>query len=90
MGSRRFLLPALLLAATLLFAVGVIAERSAAEDHAEPAAVAGEGGHAAEEGEAEEGEPIRTAEEGSGEEHVLGSTWSRRGWSSSRFWPALR
>ena len=72
--SGRFSLAALLAVATLLFAVGVIAERSSADEHAEPTASAesseaghaeeGEGAHAAEEAPSPEG----GAAESSGEE----------------------
>jgi hypothetical protein len=74
-------LPGLLAAATLLFAVGVIAERSVADQHAEPAvkAEASEAGRAEQEGEA--GEAAHTDEapanppgesSESGSERVLG------------------
>ena len=51
--SRRFLLSALLAAATLLFSVGVNAERSSADDHAGPAVAAS--AESGEEGHSEEG-----------------------------------
>ncbi len=81
LAARRFLLPALLAAATLLFAVGVIAERSTADDHTEPAvsaasSEAGEAGHAEEQGEEGEVEPAgartESAEERNEEERLLG------------------
>ena len=52
--APRFVLAGLLATATLLFAVGVSAERSAADEHAKPAvrAEAGASGHAEEGGEA--------------------------------------
>ena len=51
--APRFVLAGLLATATLLFAVGVSAERSAADEHAKPAvrAEAGASGHAEEGGE---------------------------------------
>ena len=60
--SGRFSLAALLAVATLLFAVGVIAERSAADEHVEPTASAesGEAGHA------DEGEAAHAEEGGEG------------------------
>jgi Flp pilus assembly protein TadB len=72
--SGRFSLAALLAVATLLFAIGVIAERSSADEQVEPTASAesgeaahaaeGEGAHAAEEAPSTEG----GASESSGEE----------------------
>jgi hypothetical protein len=78
---RRFVLAGLLAAATLLFAVGVIAERSVTDEHTGPAvsAEASEPGHTEVEGQAGEGAhadeatastPAESAE--AGRERVLG------------------
>jgi hypothetical protein len=66
LAARRFLLAGLLAAATLLFAIGVTAERSADDEAGAPAASveASEGGHAEEDAEAAHSE---AAESGEGE-----------------------
>ena len=70
--SWRFSLAALLAVATLLFAIGVIAERSSADEQVEPTASAesGEAGHAEEGAHAAEEAPSTEggASESSGEE----------------------
>jgi hypothetical protein len=75
--ARQFPLAALLAAATLLFAVGVIAERSAADEHAAPAASAEsgegeEGGHTDEQGVGEAARGAGSSAESDKQERLLG------------------
>jgi hypothetical protein len=70
MGPLRWTLVALLVASTALFAIGVIAERSDADEHAEPASA-----QVGESSEASESEGAREEGAGEGEEgHTEGAT----------------
>ena len=93
--TRRFSLAALLAVATLLFAVGVTAERSSADEHADPtvSAEAGEAGHA------DEGEGAEVAEEATGTrsepsessgEELLGVDPESTPLIVLRYWPGWR
>ena len=72
--SGRFSLAALLAVATLLFAIGVIAERAAADEHVEPTASAepGEAGHSAEGQGAHAAEEAPSTEGGAAGEKLAG------------------